>query len=249
MEKIALVSGGARGIGRAAAEIFIENGFKVIILDRDVQELNKTCKQIVGAVPFNYDVSDEKSMKEISSRVDSEFGRLDCLINNAGIADFGPIEECDGKKWRTVMETNLDGVFYLSQSLIPQLKKTKGSIVNIASISGLRGSTLRVAYGTSKAAVIQLTKQQACELGEYGIRVNTVAPGPVKTKLSIAVHSEQIIKAYHDAIPLNRYGSEREIGEVIFFLSSPKASFVTGQTVAVDGGFEATGVGLPALRE
>ena len=249
MEKIALVSGGARGIGRAAAEIFIENGFKVIILDRDVEELDKTCKQIVGAVPFNYDVSDEKTMKEISSSVDSEFGRLDCLINNAGIADFGPIEECDGKKWRTVMETNLDGVFYLSQSLIPQLKKTKGSIVNIASISGLRGSTLRVAYGTSKAAVIQLTKQQACELGEYGIRVNTVAPGPVKTKLSIAVHSEQIIKAYHDAIPLNRYGSEREIGEVIFFLSSPKASFVTGQTVAVDGGFEATGVGLPALRE
>ena len=249
MEKIALVSGGARGIGRAAAEIFIENGFKVIILDRDVEELNKTCKQIVGAVPFNYDVSDEKSMKEVSSRVDGEFGRLDCLINNAGIADFGPIEECDSKQWRTVMETNLDGVFYLSQSLIPQLKKTRGSIVNIASISGLRGSTLRVAYGTSKAAVMQLTKQQACELGEYGIRVNTVAPGPVKTKLSIAVHSEQIIKAYHDAIPLNRYGSEREIGEVIFFLSSPKASFVTGQTVAVDGGFEATGVGLPALRE
>ena len=112
----------------------------------------------------------------------------------------------------------------LSQSLIPQLKKTKGSIVNIASISGLRGSTLRVAYGTSKAAVIQLTKQQACELGEYGIRVNTVAPGPVKTKLSMAVHSPQIIKAYHDAIPLNRYGSEREIGEVIFFLSSIQLS-------------------------
>ena len=249
MEKIALVSGGARGIGRATAEIFIEQGFKVIILDRDAEELNKTCSQMTGAIPYNYDVSDEKVMKEISIRVDSEFGRLDCLVNNAGVADFGPIEECDSKKWRTVMETNLDGVFYLSQSLIPQLKKTKGSIVNIASISGLRGSTLRVAYGTSKAAVIQLTKQQACELGEYGIRVNTVAPGPVKTKLSMAVHSPEIIKAYHDAIPLNRYGSEREIGEVIFFLSSAKASFVTGQTLAADGGFEATGVGLPALRE
>ena len=91
MEKIALVSGGARGIGRAAAEIFVEKGFKVIILDRDGEELNRTCKQIVGAVPFNYDVSDENSMKEISSRVDSEFGRLDCLINNAGIEDFGTI--------------------------------------------------------------------------------------------------------------------------------------------------------------
>jgi len=249
MVKIALVSGGARGIGRAAAEIFTEQGYKVIILDRDAEELNKTCKEINGSTPFHYDVSDEQVMQEISLRVSREFGGLDCLVNNAGIADFGPIEECDAKKWRTVMETNLDGVFYLSQALTPQLKKTKGSIVNIASISGLRGSTLRVAYGTSKAAVIQLTKQQACELGEYGIRVNTVAPGPVKTKLSMAVHSPQIIKAYHDAIPLNRYGSEREIGEVIFFLCSPKASFVTGQTLAVDGGFEATGVGLPALRE
>ena len=90
MEKIALISGGARGIGRAAAEIFIEQGFKVIILDRDNEELKKTCNQIVGAIPFNYDVSEEKIMKEVYSRVDSEFGRLDCLINNAGVADFGP---------------------------------------------------------------------------------------------------------------------------------------------------------------
>jgi NAD(P)-dependent dehydrogenase (short-subunit alcohol dehydrogenase family) len=94
-----------------------------------------------------------------------------------------------------------------------------------------------------------LTKQQACELGEYGIRVNCVAPGPVKTKLSIAVHTPEIIQAYHDAVPLNRYGSERELAEVIYFLCSPKASYVTGQVVAVDGGFEATGVGLPALRD
>ena len=249
MGKIALVSGGARGIGRAAAEIFIENGFKVIILDRDVEELNKTCKQIVGAVPFNYDVSDEKSMKEVSSMVEGEFGRLDCLINNAGIADFGPIEECDSKQWRTVMETNLDGVFYLSQSLIPQLKKTKGCIVNIASISGLRASTLRVAYGTSKAAIIHLTQQQACELGEIGIRVNCVSPGPVKTKLAMAVHTQDIIDAYHDSIPLNRYGTELEIANGIFFLCSDNASFITGQNLSVDGGFEASGVGLISLRE
>ena len=129
------------------------------------------------------------------------------------------------------------------------MKQTRGAIVNIASISGLRASTLRVAYGTSKAAVIQLTQQQAVELGEYGIRANCVAPGPVRTKLAMAVHSQEIIDAYHDALPLNRYGSEREIAEVICFLASPNASFVTGQTVAADGGFEATGVGLPALRK
>jgi meso-butanediol dehydrogenase/(S,S)-butanediol dehydrogenase/diacetyl reductase len=146
------------------------------------------------------------------------------------------------------MATNLDGVFLVSQATIPALRQTRGALVNIASISGLRASTLRVAYGTSKAAVIHLTKQQAAELGEYGIRANCVCPGPVRTKLAMAVHTPEIIAAYHDAIPLNRYGSEREIAEVITFLCSDKASYVTGQVIASDGGFESTGVGLPALR-
>jgi NAD(P)-dependent dehydrogenase (short-subunit alcohol dehydrogenase family) len=135
-----------------------------------------------------------------------------------------------------------------SRAVLAALKQSRGNIVNIASISGLRASTLRVAYGTSKAAVIQMTQQFAAEMGEYGIRVNCVAPGPVRTKLAMAVHSQEIIDAYHDAIPLNRYGSEAEIAEAIVFLGSEKASYITGQTLAVDGGFEATGVGLPALR-
>ena len=145
---------------------------------------------------------------------------VDALVNNAGVAEFGPIEDCDFTTWRRVMETNLDGVFLCSQAATPALKESRGAILNIASISGLRASTLRVAYGTSKAGVIHLTKQHAAELGEYGIRVNCVAPGPVKTKLSIAVHSPEIIKAYHDSIPRNRYGTERELAEVICFLCS-----------------------------
>jgi len=164
------------------------------------------------------------------------------------VADFGPLEETDFKRWRAVMATNLDGVFLCAQAAIPALRETKGAMVNIASISGLRASTLRVAYGTSKAGVIHLTEQLAAELGEYGIRVNCVAPGPVRTKLAMAVHTPEIIAAYHDALPLNRYGSEDEIAQVIVFLCSDAASFVTGQTVAADGGFESTGVGLPALR-
>ena len=122
------------------------------------------------------------------------------------------------------MDTNLDSMFYLSQALTPLLRETRGCLVNIASISGLRASTLRVAYGTSKAAVMHLTQQQAVELGEYGIRANCVAPGPVRTKLAMAVHTQEIIDAYHDAIPLNRYGTEREIGEAVYFLCSDKAS-------------------------
>ena len=175
-------------------------------------------------------------------------GRIDALVNNAGVADFDPIEETSFERWRNVMATNLDGVFLCSQAAIPHLKINGGAIVNIASISGLRASTLRVAYGTSKAGVIQLTQQQAVELGEYGIRANAVAPGPVRTKLAMAVHTQDIIDAYHDAIPLNRYGSEDEIAEAIVFLASDRASYITGQTLAADGGFESTGVGLPALR-
>jgi meso-butanediol dehydrogenase/(S,S)-butanediol dehydrogenase/diacetyl reductase len=169
----------------------------------------------------------------MSDAVLARFGRVDAVINNAGVADFGPIDETGFDRWRRVMETNLDGVFLVSQAMTPALKASRGALVNIASISGLRASTLRVAYGTSKAGVIQLTRQQAAELGEFGIRANCVCPGPVRTKLAMAVHSQEIIEAYHDAIPLNRYGSEREIAEVIVFLCSEKASYVTGQVIAV----------------
>jgi NAD(P)-dependent dehydrogenase (short-subunit alcohol dehydrogenase family) len=123
-----------------------------------------------------------------------------------------------------------------------------GAIVNIASISGLRASTLRVAYGTSKAALIHLTKQQAAELGTVGIRANAIAPGPVETEMARLVHTPAIRADYHDAIPLGRYGTLDEIAAAIGFLCSPAASYVNGQVLAVDGGFDATGVGLPTLR-
>ena len=174
---------------------------------------------------------------------------IEALVNNAGVADFGTIEETSFDRWRAVMATNLDGVFLCSQASIPHLKKSRGAIINISSISGLRASTLRTAYGTSKAAVIHLTQQQAAELGEHNIRVNCVAPGPVRTKLAMAVHTPDIVDAYHEAIPLNRYGTETEIAETILFLASSKASYITGQCISVDGGFETTGVGLPSLRK
>jgi NAD(P)-dependent dehydrogenase (short-subunit alcohol dehydrogenase family) len=128
------------------------------------------------------------------------------------------------------------------------LKTGGGSVVNIASISGLRASTLRVAYGTSKAALMHLTRQQAVELGLLGIRVNAIAPGPVDTAMAKAVHTPEIRAAYHDAIPLNRYGTPEEIASAVGFLCSPAASYINGQILAVDGGFDATGIGLPSLR-
>ena len=249
MSRIALVTGAARGIGLAATNRFLEEGWKVVMIDRDGEELVKVAASLVNAHAITADVSYPSDVQAFMGEVNQTFGRLDAVINNAGVADFGPIEETTFERWRTVMETNLDGVFLVSQAAIPLLKVEGGSIVNIASISGLRASTLRTAYGTSKAGVIQLTLQQAAELGEYGIRANCICPGPVRTKLAMAVHTQDIIDAYHDAIPLNRYGSEEEIANAIFFLSSGQASYITGQVIAADGGFEATGVGLPALRK
>ena len=248
-QKVALITGAARGIGLATTRLFLKSGWRVAMVDWDGAELTSASADQNDVLPIECDVSKPDDVEDILSKTLNAFGQVDALINNAGVADFGPIEETNFERWRRVMATNLDGVFLMSQAATPALKETKGNIVNIASISGLRASTLRVAYGTSKAAVIQLTKQQAAELGEYGIRANCVCPGPVRTKLAMAVHSQDIIDAYHDAIPLNRYGNEDEIAEAICFLASDKASYVTGQILAADGGFDSTGVGLPALRK
>ncbi|MEL6958795.1 MAG: SDR family oxidoreductase [Pseudomonadota bacterium] len=247
--KTAIITGAARGIGLATTDLLLAQGWQVAMVDRDGAALADAVTARNNVHGIDCDVSDPAAVEGMIAETLRHFGRIDGLVNNAGVADFGPIEETDFARWRQVMETNLDGVFLCTQAATAALKDTHGAIVNIASISGLRASTLRVAYGTSKAGVIQLTQQQAIELGEYGIRANTVCPGPVRTKLAMAVHSQDIIDAYHDAIPLNRYGTEPEIAEVIAFLLSDKASYVTGQCIAADGGFEATGVGLPALRQ
>ncbi|SER79646.1 NAD(P)-dependent dehydrogenase, short-chain alcohol dehydrogenase family [Tranquillimonas rosea] len=248
-QPVAIVTGAARGIGLATTNLLLGEGWRVAMVDRDGDELSASAGALTDVLALPYDISDPEQVTRAVDETRAAFGRVDALVNNAGVADFGPIEETDFARWRRVMETNLDGTFLMSQAVTRDLARQGGAIVNIASISGLRASTLRVAYGTSKAAVIHLTKQQAAELGEHGIRVNCVCPGPVDTKLALAVHSPEIRAAYHDAIPLNRYGSEREIAEVIAFLCSTRASYVTGQVIAADGGFESTGVGLPALRE
>lgn len=248
MNKVAIVTGGCRGIGLAATEIFLEQGWRVAMVDRDTEELRKVATGMENVLAVEADISDPAQVDRMVAEVVAAFGRIDALVNNAGVALFSRASQTSFEAWREVMATNLDGVFLCTQAATEELAKTKGAIVNIASISGLRASTLRVAYGTSKAAVIHLTKQFAAELGEFGIRVNCVAPGPVRTKLAMAVHAPEIISAYYDAIPLNRYGEAREIAEAVVFLCSDKASFISGQTLAADGGFDATGVGLPAMR-
>ena len=249
---VAVVTGGARGIGLAIGQRFLAQGHRVALLDIDGETLSQTAVMLNDpdhVLAIHCDVSNAQQVEAAVADVVANFGRIDVLVNNAGVAVFKPILETSFEEWRYVMGTNLDGAFLCTQACAPIMRKAgTGSVVNIASISGLRASTLRVAYGTSKAALIHLTKQQAVELGNAGIRVNVIAPGPVDTEMSKLVHSVAIRSDYYDAIPLNRYGTTDEIASVATFLCSPAASYVNGQVLAVDGGFDAAGVGLPTLR-
>jgi NAD(P)-dependent dehydrogenase (short-subunit alcohol dehydrogenase family) len=249
--KTALVTGAARGIGLAIAQWFHARGWCVALIDVDRATLSDTAArwgddERVLALPC--DVSVPEQVAAAVQATSARFGRIDALINSAGVAVFKPMLDTRYDEWRQVMATNLDGPFICTQAVAPlMLKQGEGSIVHIASISGLRASTLRVAYGTSKAALIHLMRQQAAELGAQGIRVNAVAPGPVETAMAAQVHTPAIRAGYRAAIPLGRYGTPHEIAEVVGFLCSDAASYVNGQVVAVDGGFDATGIGLNDL--
>jgi meso-butanediol dehydrogenase / (S,S)-butanediol dehydrogenase / diacetyl reductase len=263
---VAVITGAARGIGLEITRQFVAQGTCVALLDIEA-DLLRQAVQLEGwsesqALALPCDVSVEAQVNAAVAQVIAKFGRIDHLVNNAGVAVFKPLLEHSAAEWQRVMDVNLTGPFLCTQACAPHMLRNAGnasgagnamgqekaSIVNIASISGLRASSLRVAYGTSKAALIHLTKQQALELGNAGIRVNAVAPGPVETAMARAVHSADIRRDYRDAIPLARYGSEAEIARAVLWLCSPQASYVNGQCLAVDGGFDASGIGLASLR-
>jgi NAD(P)-dependent dehydrogenase (short-subunit alcohol dehydrogenase family) len=259
--RVAFVTGAARGIGLAIAQWFHARGWRVALIDIDRETLARTADlwrgdERVLAVPC--DVSLPGDVERAVGATTALFGRIDALVNNASVAVFKPILQTTHDEWRQVMATNLDGPFICTQAIAPLMLRqaslrrqkrpdpprgdaseasqeagSRGSIVHIASISGLRASTLRVAYGTSKAA--------------QGIRVNAVAPGPVETAMAAQVHTPAIRAGYHAAIPLGRYGTPQEIADAVGFLCSDAASYINGQVLAVDGGFDATGIGLNDL--
>jgi NAD(P)-dependent dehydrogenase (short-subunit alcohol dehydrogenase family) len=250
--KVVLVTGAARGIGLAVAKRFLADGWRVALLDILGNVLEKSVAGLAesdATLALTCDVSDPDALATALAKIERRFGRLDALVNNAGVAVFTPLMETSDADWDRVLAVNLTGPFLCTKAAVPLMRQHGGgAIVNITSISGLRASTLRSAYGTSKAGLAHLTKQLAVELAELGIRVNGVAPGPVDTAMAKAVHSAEIRADYHDAIPLNRYGREEELAEAVYFLCSDRASYITGQILAVDGGFDAAGIGLPTLR-
>ncbi len=257
---VAVITGAARGIGLEIARQFVAQGTRVALLDIEADMLRQAV-QTEGwsesqALALPCDVAVESQVKAAVAQTMQAFGRIDHLVNNAGVAVFKPLLAHSAAEWQRVIDVNLTGPFLCTQACAPHMLKNsgnenaqeKGTVVNIASISGLRASSLRVAYGTSKAALIHLTKQQALELGNAGIRCNAVAPGPVETAMAKAVHSPEIRRDYRDTIPLARYGLEAEIAKAVLWLCSTQSSYVNGQCLAVDGGFDASGIGLVSLR-
>lgn len=251
--KTALVTGAARGIGLAITKRLLNDGFQVAMLDSHAQNLQQGAQSLAkgaAAFPVHCDVSNRQQVLKVIDEVAEKSGRIDALVNNAGIATFKPFMKTTQEDWDDILATNLSGAFHCSQACVPHMLEVGGgSIVNITSISADRASTLRVAYGTSKAALAQLTKQMAAELGGQGIRVNAVAPGPIDTAMAKKVHTADIRQDYHDAIPMNRYGTVDEIANVVHFLCSEQSTYVNGQEIAVDGGFCSTGIGLATLRQ
>ena len=234
--RVAVVTGGARGIGLAIAERFVKSGAQIAIWDADNHEAKKAAKQLGGRA-FTVDVTDEQSVLRAAEDTKIAFGSIDILVNSAGIT--GPntsIEEYDATHWRRVLEVNLTGAFLCSKAVIPHMKSANyGRIVHIASVAGKEGNPNAGAYSASKAGVIALTKTLGKELASSGIRVNCVTPAAVETGL-FAQMTESHIAFMLSKIPMGRFGRVEEVASLVAWLASEECSFSTGAVFDLSGG-------------
>lgn len=244
---VAIVTGAASGLGLAIAKRFAQDGKYVVLADVNEAAANAVLEQIRAAGgQANVCVTDVASAPSVQALVDDtvqRHGQLDVMVSNAGIGELFHLLDQPVDRWQKTIDINLTGVFLCGQAAArAMVKRRSGRIVNVASVAGVRAGSGRLAYGTSKAAVIQLTRQMALDLGEWGVTVNAVAPGPVDTPMVLREHTAQTRESFTSLIPLNRYGLPEEIASVVAFLAGPESSYVNGQTICVDGGFTAVGV-------
>jgi NAD(P)-dependent dehydrogenase (short-subunit alcohol dehydrogenase family) len=240
-----IVTGAASGIGRATALLFAEAGENLVIVGRDRKTLASVEKEATAkganCLGVEIDLCTEGAAQSVLSTAAEKFSRIDVLVNAAGIISFGTIETTPLAEWDRMMEINVRVIFQLMQAAVPYLEKTKGSIVNVSSVTGLRSFSNILAYCVSKAALDQLTRCAALELAPKGIRVNAVNPGVVVTNLHRRSGMEEqkysaFLEHSKTTHPLGRVGKPEEIAELIFFLASEKAGWITGETVSIDGG-------------
>ena len=245
--KVAVVTGGLSGIGAAIAQRFAAEGARVVAADLSAQDrlVQNGSAALDGIEPASLDVSDEASVAACFSAVVARHGRLDILVNSAGIGRDIPFLDTPAAEFDRLIAVNLRGTFLAGQAAARLMMHGGGAIVNIASISGMRGNRGRAGYGASKGGVVTLSQVMAVELAQYGIRVNVVAPGPIETPLVAALHGEAIRQDWLRQVPLRRYGTPAEVAGVAAFLCSDDAGYVTGHVLAADGGFLAGGVVMP----
>jgi NAD(P)-dependent dehydrogenase (short-subunit alcohol dehydrogenase family) len=248
--QVAVITGGASGIGRATAIRFAAEGAAVAVVDRDADAATAVAAE-VGGRAYAVDVRDGDALGLAMQSVADEFGRLDILFNNAGSGDLRPLHTVDDKLWHRLIDVNLTGTFNGIRAAVPlMLEGGGGAIVNNASVSGLTPTRNEAAYSAAKAGVIALTKSGALEYGP-SVRVNCVAPGHVRTPLT-AVWEQfpDVFDPVAAVIPLGRIGHADEIAEVVLFLASRRSSYITGQTLVVDGGISLPQAGTDAaLKE
>lgn len=238
----AVVTGGGKGIGRAITLALAKEGANVAIVGiRDRESVENTARDVeqfgCRAVPVLADVTDKDSVNNLTRDVIKEFGSVDLLVNNAGALSYGELLETSEEDWDKVVAANLKGVFLCSVAVIPSMIKSgKGNIINITGASAHRCIPGYGSFGPSKAAVVNLTRQMAVEWARYNIRVNDVSPGPVATSETIELQQSESVQDKISKIPMGRVGAPDEVANAVVFLASNASSYMTGQSLIVDGG-------------
>jgi 3-oxoacyl-[acyl-carrier protein] reductase len=240
-DRVSLVTGASRGIGRAIARALAARGATVLLGARDQERLAATVSEIVAeggkALALPLDVADRASVEAAFAAIAKAHGRLDHLVNNAGITRDNLVLRMKPEEWQQVLDTNLTGVFVCTQAALrPMLKQRSGRIVNVTSVVGLTGNPGQANYAASKAGVVGFTKAVAREVASRSITVNAVAPGFVETDMTAAM-TDEAREAVTSAIPLGRVGQPEDVAEAVAFLVSDRAAYITGQVLSVDGGF------------
>ena len=239
--KLAVITGAARGIGFAIAESFIRKGADVIILDIDKEQVDQAVAKLktgseVKVSGYAADVTDEELIGSTFKEIVNEHGKIDILINNAGVTRDGLLMKMRSSDWDMVLDVNLKGTFICTQKVSRyMLKQRSGVIINMASIIGIMGNAGQANYAASKGGIIAFTKSAAKEFASRNVRVNAVAPGFIRTDMT-ATLPDEIVKKYAELIPLKRMGDPKDIADLCLFLASDSASYITGQTITIDGG-------------